>query len=194
MPEFLELVPPPQALARLMDHLPASPCAGNCRDRSSPGQGYGCPCAGAAPFAGFPSLPLLMAMLCSLLIRMGQATRCPPTCRCWAKCPWAHLPALSCARVIALSSIPAACLPAGADAVVMVEHTQSVRQGEVEILRSLAEGENVIKAGEDVLEGQEVLPCGCAPQAGGDWRSDGAGFDAGARRTPPAGGDHLQRR
>jgi molybdopterin molybdotransferase len=51
-------------------------------------------------------------------------------------------------------------LPGGADAVVMVENTQAVRQGEVEILRSLAEGENVIKAGEDVLAGQEVLPAG----------------------------------
>jgi molybdopterin molybdotransferase len=51
-------------------------------------------------------------------------------------------------------------LPVGADAVVMVEHTQSVRPGEVEILRSLADGENVLKVGEDVQEGEEVLPGG----------------------------------
>jgi len=51
-------------------------------------------------------------------------------------------------------------LPEGADAVVMVEHTQSVRPGEVEILRAVAVGENVLKVGEDVGEGQEVIPAG----------------------------------
>lgn len=51
-------------------------------------------------------------------------------------------------------------LPEGADAVVMVEDTQSARAGEVEILRAVAVGENVIKVGEDVKLGQEVIPAG----------------------------------
>jgi len=51
-------------------------------------------------------------------------------------------------------------LPEGANAVVMVEHTQSVSQDEVEILRAAAPGENVLKPGEDVAEGQEVIPAG----------------------------------
>src|SRR3990172_6970666 len=48
-------------------------------------------------------------------------------------------------------------LPAGADAVVMIEHTQSTRPGEVEILRPAASGENTLKVGEDVLPGQVVI-------------------------------------
>lgn len=51
-------------------------------------------------------------------------------------------------------------LPAGADAVVMVEHTQVSREDEVEVLRAVAVAENVIRAGEDVRAGEEVIPAG----------------------------------
>jgi molybdopterin molybdotransferase len=51
-------------------------------------------------------------------------------------------------------------LPEGADAVVMVEHTQLARPGEVEVLRAAAMGENVLLVGEDVAEGEEILPAG----------------------------------
>ncbi len=47
-------------------------------------------------------------------------------------------------------------LPEGADAVVMLETTQ-VAGGEIEILRAVAGGENLILAGEDVAAGQVVL-------------------------------------
>jgi molybdopterin molybdotransferase len=51
-------------------------------------------------------------------------------------------------------------LPEGANAVVMLEQTQVVGGGEVEILRAVAEGENVLLIGEDVAQGQLVLPSG----------------------------------
>lgn len=47
-------------------------------------------------------------------------------------------------------------LPEGADAVVMLEYTQ-VAGGELEILRAVAGGENLIRVGEDVQQGQVVL-------------------------------------
>ncbi|PWH12321.1 MAG: molybdopterin molybdenumtransferase MoeA [Anaerolineae bacterium] len=50
-------------------------------------------------------------------------------------------------------------LPAGADAVVMLEYTQQVGD-EIEILRAVADGENVIRVGEDVQQGQVVIPRG----------------------------------
>jgi len=50
-------------------------------------------------------------------------------------------------------------LPEGADAVVMVEETQTVG-GEVELFDAVAEGENVAPAGEDVEEGQELYEPG----------------------------------
>ena len=51
-------------------------------------------------------------------------------------------------------------LPDSSDAVVMVEYTQQVGADTVEILRSVAIGENIIKIGEDVQSGEEVIPCG----------------------------------
>jgi molybdopterin molybdotransferase len=61
-------------------------------------------------------------------------------------------------------------LPDRADAVVMVEYTQSARPAEVELLRAVAPGENVLKIGEDVAAGQEVIPAGMRlrpPEIGG---------------------------
>lgn len=55
-------------------------------------------------------------------------------------------------------------LPNGADAVVMLEYTQQIGKDsqllitteEIEVLRSVADGENVIRVGEDVAQGQLV--------------------------------------
>lgn len=51
-------------------------------------------------------------------------------------------------------------LPEGADAVVMLEFTQSSSGSEIEVLRAVGEGENVINIGEDVSEGQLVVTKG----------------------------------
>lgn len=53
-------------------------------------------------------------------------------------------------------------LPSGADSVIMLEYTQPVKQGEIEIQRSVAEMENVIQVGEDVAKDQVVLPRGAS--------------------------------
>lgn len=47
-------------------------------------------------------------------------------------------------------------LPAGADASVMLEYSQRSGESEVEIFRAVADGENVIRIGEDVAQGQIV--------------------------------------
>ena len=59
-------------------------------------------------------------------------------------------------------------LPEGADAVVMLEYTQRtgkdgqlpVRIEEIEIFRPVADGENLIRIGEDVAQGAVILPKG----------------------------------
>jgi len=51
-------------------------------------------------------------------------------------------------------------LPDSCDAVVMIEYSQQVSMDTVEILRSVAVGENIIKVGEDVHPGQEVISSG----------------------------------
>ena len=51
-------------------------------------------------------------------------------------------------------------LPAGADAVVMVEHTHALGGGRIEVVRPAAAGENVIHPGDDVSAGATVVAGG----------------------------------
>ncbi|MDD2922688.1 MAG: molybdopterin-binding protein [Anaerolineales bacterium] len=51
-------------------------------------------------------------------------------------------------------------LPKGADAVVMLEYTQSVSANEIETFKAVADGENLIRVGEDVAKDQIVIPKG----------------------------------
>jgi molybdopterin molybdotransferase len=51
-------------------------------------------------------------------------------------------------------------LPAGADAVVMIEQTQALDEHAIEVLRPVALGENVIPIGDDVRAGQLLFPRG----------------------------------
>ncbi|MBI5667830.1 MAG: molybdopterin molybdotransferase MoeA [Chloroflexi bacterium] len=53
-----------------------------------------------------------------------------------------------------------AMLPAGANAVVMVERTQAVTDTEIEVLAPVAPGENLVQIGEDVRQGDAILPAG----------------------------------
>src|SRR5436305_9986525 len=51
-------------------------------------------------------------------------------------------------------------LPAGADAVVMIEHTQEAMPGTVEVVRPVAPGENVVSGDEDVTPGATIASPG----------------------------------
>lgn len=51
-------------------------------------------------------------------------------------------------------------LPEGADAVVMIEHTQAVDATSIEVMRPVAVGENVVQPGEDVRAGDVLLSSG----------------------------------
>ena len=75
-------------------------------------------------------------------------------------------------------------LAGGADAVVMVEQTQTVDQGTIEVLRPVAPGENMVQVGEDVKSGELVLPAGqlLRPQDLGGLMALGVTFVKVARR------------
>ena len=48
-------------------------------------------------------------------------------------------------------------IPAGANGVVMVENTQTIDAASIEVLKPVAEGENVIQIGEDIRTGDPIL-------------------------------------
>jgi len=51
-------------------------------------------------------------------------------------------------------------LPEGADAVVMIEDTQRIRESEIEVLKPVAVGQNILQVGEDVKAGDTVMEAG----------------------------------
>jgi molybdopterin molybdotransferase len=51
-------------------------------------------------------------------------------------------------------------LPDGADAVVMVEHTDQLDETTIEVYKSVAPGQNMVARGEDVAAGSQVLAAG----------------------------------
>ena len=61
---------------------------------------------------------------------------------------------------IAVAMPTGGVLPEGADAVVMVEHTQETMPGTIEVVRPVAPGEGLVRADEDARAGAELLPAG----------------------------------
>jgi molybdopterin molybdotransferase len=51
-------------------------------------------------------------------------------------------------------------IPEGADAVVMVEHTQEAMAGTIEVVRPVAPGDGLVRADEDAAAGSELVPAG----------------------------------
>jgi molybdopterin molybdotransferase len=87
-------------------------------------------------------------------------------------------------------------VPDGADAVVMVEHTQEVDDSTIEVLRPVAPGEHVIRVGEDVRRGDTLLSRGhtLRPQDLGGLLALGIGEVTVARRLTVgiiSGGDEV---
>ncbi len=67
--------------------------------------------------------------------------------------------AIATGRIDALRIHTGAMMPPGADAVVMVEDANE-HGAEIEVLRSVAPGENTIRAGEDIAAGSLAIPAG----------------------------------
>ena len=69
-------------------------------------------------------------------------------------------PAVTVAAGTAVSMPTGGVLPPGADAVVMVEYTQQVMAGTIEVVRPVAPGEGVVRADEDAAPGAELVQAG----------------------------------
>src|SRR3954449_10453284 len=69
-------------------------------------------------------------------------------------------PSVDVAPGIAVAIPTGAVLPPGADAVVMVEHTQEAMAGTIEVVRPAAPGDGVVRADEDAAAGAQLVPAG----------------------------------
>jgi molybdopterin molybdotransferase len=159
MSEFLELLPPQEALARLLDGLPIPSATELIATADALGR----------VTAEDVLAPLALPSFSRSTVD-GYAVRAVDTHGATESLP-AYLRIrgeVSMGGVPAFALEPGQCalihtggmLPEGADAVVMVEFTQPALADEVEVLRAVSHGENVLRPGEDVQTGQTVIAAG----------------------------------
>ena len=160
MPEFLKLMPPDEATKMFFDHIPpARPRTENIPTVQALGRVL------AGPIVAPETLPAFSrSTVDGFAVRapdtFGASDALPIYLDLVGEVPMGAKPGFSIEPNHAAIIHTGGMLPEGADAVVMMEYTQMARAHEVELMRAAAVGENIIKAGEDVLEGQEVLAGG----------------------------------
>jgi molybdopterin molybdotransferase len=160
MQEFLTLVPPVEALQRFLQAFPVGTLnSETVETRSALGRVTALPILAPHPLPSFPrstvdgyavraadtygaseNLPVYLQLVGEVRMGVGTNLVLAPS-----QCALIHTGGM---------------LPVGADAVVMVEYTQSSRSEEIELMRSVALGENILQIGEDVSKGEEVISTG----------------------------------
>lgn len=160
MPEFLELLPPDEALQLLLQHFPPHPPLQIESEEIETSQALGRVTARPV-IAPYPLPSFARSTVDGYALRAadsyGANDSLPAYLSLAGEIPMGAAAGLTLRPGECAQIHTGGMLPEAADAVVMVEHTQSARPGEVEILRAVAPGENVLKVGEDVAQGEQVI-------------------------------------
>ncbi len=171
MPEFLTLLPPDEARALLLLHL-AGPLTDSVTIDSIHALGR---VAAQDILAPHPLPEFPRSSVDGFAVRasdtFGASESLPAYLTLVGEIPMGAPAALTLASAQCALIHTGGMLPANADAVVMLEYTQKTSEvfkdfgslrAEIEILRAVAVGENVIAVGEDVRTGQVVIPRGAS--------------------------------
>src|SRR5512138_5180 len=160
MPEFLELLSPATAKALLLNHLALSALP----SEEIPVQAALGRVTAFPVFAGEPLPAFDRSTVDGFAVQaqdtFGASDTLPAYLQLVGEIPMGAAPGFSISPGKAALIHTGGMLPEGADAVVMLEGTQAARPSEIEVLKAVAVGENILKAGEDVGQGSEVLPAG----------------------------------
>jgi molybdopterin molybdotransferase len=161
MPEFLTLLPPKESLDKLLRNLPVPKLATETINTAS-ALGRIIATDLRAPHA-LPEFPrsTVDGFAVKAADTYGASDSLPAYLNLIGECPMGATPDLEISPTTTAIIHTGGMLPKGADAVVMLEYTQTV-DNEIEIFRAVADGENVIRIGEDVAEGALIKPKGSA--------------------------------
>ena len=170
MPEFLTLLPPDEARALLLSHLPQPTTDSETIDvllslnRITAEDIY-------APHP-LPEFPRTMVDGYAVHARdtFGATESLPAYLTLIGEVPMGESPEFKLGAGQCALIHTGGMLPGGADAVVMIEYTQNIAGAErilngverrsaqeIEVFKPVADGENVIRVGEDVVQGQTIL-------------------------------------
>jgi molybdopterin molybdotransferase len=169
MPEFLTLLPPDEARDLLLSHLPQPVIDSESIDVVS---SLGRVLAGGVA-APHPLPEFQRSTVDGYAVRaqdtFGASDSLPAYLALVGEVPMGDTPLFDIGAGQCALIHTGGMLPKGTDAVVMLEYTQLAHSGqspersgnsEIEIFRAVADGENVIRIGEDVAQGQMILPRG----------------------------------
>jgi molybdopterin molybdotransferase len=170
MPEFLTLLPPDQARDELLSHLASPTIDSESIDIIHALSRF----TAADTFAPHPLPDFPRTTVDGYAVRakdtFGASDSLPAYLTLIGEVPMGDTPAFELGAGQCALIHTGGMLPNGADAAVMVEYTQAIassglspeesRQREIEIFKSVADGENVIRIGEDVAQNQLVIPKG----------------------------------
>jgi len=161
MPEFLRLTSPGEALRRWFQAFPPAPSVGKERVPTESALGRVLAETVMAPHP-LPSFP--RANVDGYALRAedtyGATASMPAYLRLIGEVPMGASADKPVGPGEALLVHTGGMIPEGATAVVMLEDTQPVQTSEVEVHRAAAPGQNVIRAGEDVEQGDALLEGG----------------------------------
>ncbi len=159
MPELFQVLTPGEALHRLLQHLKAALPAEDIPVQEALGRILAADIFSPIELPTFPR-----SNMDGYAVRaqdtFGASDGLPAYLKLGGEVPMGETPRAS-VRPGEGARIPTgAMVPEGADAVVMVEHTQEVDPSTIEVTRPVAPGENVVQVGEDVTRGSRLLPKG----------------------------------
>ena len=159
MPEFLSLIPPNQARSILLEHLDDYWQIEKVAVNSAPGRITAIDVNAPGPLPDFRRSTVDGFALVAKDTH-GVSDSLPGYLVVVGEVPMGAVPNFTIQTGQCALIHTGGMLPDGADAVIMLENTQKANETEVEILKSLPEGENVIQVGEDVSEDQVIIPAG----------------------------------
>jgi molybdopterin molybdotransferase len=159
MPELFSVVPPAVALARLWEHLSGPLPAEDIALADAVTRVLARPLVASEPLPAFAR-----SAMDGYAVRAhdtyGASESLPAYLTVVGEAPMGRAPDVVLAAGQAALIHTGGMLPEGADAVVMVERTQPAAGRDIEVLRPVAPGENVLQPGEDVRPGDALLPAG----------------------------------
>ncbi|MCH8340325.1 MAG: molybdopterin molybdotransferase MoeA [Chloroflexi bacterium] len=159
MPEFLELANPNEALRTFLEAIHGSPRAERVRTEDTLDRVLLRDVVAPSPLPPFPRTTV-DGYAVRASDTFGASPGMPGYLKVVGEILMGTVPELEVGEGQAVVIHTGGMLPSGADAVVMIEDTQAVDDTEIEVLKPVANGQNVLQEGEDVQPGDVVIQAG----------------------------------
>src|SRR5262245_33653058 len=162
MPEFFTVLSPAEALNKFWGQLSFAPRAETISTAQALGRITFEALTAPAPLPAFPR-----STMDGYAVRaqdtFGASASLPVYLNLIGEVPMGRSPTIDLHPAQAALIHTGGSLPPGANAVVQIENTQKVGEAEgaeIEVIKPVGVGENIVNVGEDVAQGASVLPAG----------------------------------